>query len=390
METFEYDRVRDAEELAVHARNMAWSFHFDEAGILESLGRVGQEHVRVLRRDGATIGGLTLYPLAQYIGGRSVPMIGVNLVGMEPQHRGGGAATFLMEQAVREMAERAPISALYPAKQTVYRRVGYELAGVRWEHQAPLTGLGSGSRDGGVREIAAGGLDEVKRLHARRVAGSTGPLDRPDFMWQRIADPVRRKVRGFLLDGEREPEGYVFVEEKDGEGLRHDLLLLDVVVLTAAAARRLARFLADHGSLARHVTWHGDARDPFLFALPEQTWQTRAFFRWMLRVLDLPAALEARGYPSGITAAVDLHVDDPLLERNTGNWRLAVEGGRGHVERGGRASARLSVRGLASLFTGFASADALQAGGLLEADADTRAMLDRIFPLGDPWMSEMF
>ncbi len=392
MDAFEYDRPSGDAELERHAGIMAWSFRFPEDRIGESFRRVGTEHVRVLRKDGRTIGGLTLYPLGQYVGGRPVPMTGVNLVGIDPAHRGGGAATFLMESAVREMAQgEAPLSALYPAKQTLYRRAGFELAGTRWEHRARLADLGAGARTGSLREVRPDDLDDVKRLYRRRMESATGPLDRPPFFWRRIVDPLGdRKVRTFLIDGADGPEGYFVLETKEGEGFHHDLALGDLVVLTPDAARKALRFLGDHASMAKNVSWFGDANDPLFHAVPEQTWETRAAFRWMVRLLDVPRALTARGVPTGLRAAVDLHVDDPLLEENAGAWRVEVADGRTTVERGGTGAARVDVRGLASLYTGYVSARQLLATGLLRADADTVAALEQVFPPGNPWMPDMF
>ena len=48
----------------------------------------------------------------------------------------------------------------------------------------------------------------------------------------------------------------------------------------------------------------------------------------MLRIVDVAAALEARGYPAGLEAQLELEVEDELLAWNHGRLRLSVADGR--------------------------------------------------------------
>ena len=58
--------------------------------------------------------------------------------------------------------------------------------------------------------------------------------------------------------------------------------------------------------------------------------------RWMLRVLDLPAAVCGAGFPPAVAGEVPLVVDDPLVPRNAGSWLLRVAAGAGEVIPGRR------------------------------------------------------
>jgi predicted acetyltransferase len=389
----EYGPILDDKELDLHARNMAWSFHFPAEGIRESFRRVGADRVRILRRDGRAIGGLTLYPLAQWMGGRSVPMTGVNLVGIVPEHRGAGTATVLMESAVREMhASGIALSALYPAKQTLYRRVGFELAGSRFEHELALRYLEfGGDRDLPLRAYEPSDLPAIRKLHRSVSRRHTGPLDRPDFFWGRLVDPVGdREVRGYVVEGDGGCEGYAFVEELEAEGYQYRLAMTDFLAATDRAAKRLLRFLGDHATLGERVNWFGDPADLALLTLPEQVWRTKISFRWMLRVLDPVGALTQRGYPGGLTAAVDFHVTDPLLPQNDGPLRVEVADGRAHVTRGGSGALRTGERGLASIYTGYLSPHQAKAAGLLDGPDDALDAAAAMFAGGTPWMADMF
>ena len=62
----------------------------------------------------------------------------------------------------------------------------------------------------------------------------------------------------------------------------------------------------------------GGPMDPLLLLMREQDYQVKLLFHWMLRVLDVPAALEARGYPAGVSGTLHLEVEDELFPENRG------------------------------------------------------------------------
>lgn len=64
---------------------------------------------------------------------------------------------------------------------------------------------------------------------------------------------------------------------------------------------------------------------------------------WMLRVLDVPRALSARGWPAHLEGELHLEVTDDLVAANRGRWRLRVTGGAATVEPGGRGERRRPV-----------------------------------------------
>jgi predicted acetyltransferase len=92
--------------------------------------------------------------------------------------------------------------------------------------------------------------------------------------------------------------------------------------------------------------------------------------RWMLRVLDAPGAVAARGWPPHLAGEVELALEDPACPWNTGAWRLVLEEGRGRLEPGGRGSLRLDMRGFAVLYAGAASPAVLRRSGLLAGGDD--------------------
>lgn len=382
----ERDGPHAERELAQYARACAMAFigRPPEAYRDWIAKGVGLENALVARDErGEVMGGASLVPMGQFFGGRSVPMIGVAAVAVAPEWRGRGAAITVMREAVREMRARgAAISVLYPALQELYRLVGFEQAGARFETTVPGRLINIRGREPGlrVRTIADGDDAAVRGVYTRGAAEVDGHLDRGGYVWSRVRDFRGVKADGFVIEAEGGAiEGYLFFSQRPAEHqvLRHNLHLHDAAVATPRALRHMLGFLADHRSMTENIVWHGPAAGPLHALLPEPVYRVRLHEHWMLRVIDAPAAFAARGYPAGVAAEAHLEIgEDPLIPENAGRWVLRVRDGRGSLERGGSGAVRVSLRGLAPLFTGHLSARSLRVAGHLHAEDADLAGLD--------------
>ena len=110
----------------------------------------------------------------------------------------------------------------------------------------------------------------------------------------------------------------------------------------------------------------------------------------MIRVVDARKALTLRGYPPGVTATVELELEDDLVAANCGRLVLEVAEGRATVRDGGAGSVRASIRGLATMLTGFTSPRAAALAGLAEGPDAALDALGAAFAGPAPWMPDMF
>jgi len=123
----------------------------------------------------------------------------------------------------------------------------------------------------------------------------------------------------------------------------------------------------------------------------------------MLRLLDAPAAIAARGFPAA-DLAVPLQITDDLLAANSGRWELTVRAGVGRLSRyrtepgaspavpassGGQAPLALSARGLAALYAGTPVATLRRAGLADGGSPAADAALDGAFA-ATPFMLDGF
>jgi predicted acetyltransferase len=383
------------DELADVAPIIAWSFALPVADCEPWLRKAGLENVRVLRKAGRVEAALLTIPMAQFFGGRSVPMIGVAGVAAPVETRGSGAAHALMVGMLREARARgAALSTLYPATIGLYRKSGYEVAGARYEAKVPVRDIGVRDHETPLRPMTEADAPAVEACYRARAARANGFVDRGAHVWDRVRRP--RDVawpRGFVVEVDGRIEGYAIVHERREPVSPPPVYALhatDLVALTPRAHRRLLAMAADHGTLGSDFHWSGAPNDPFVQLLPRRGVQIRLNFPWMLRLVDLPAALRARGWPRHVDVAIDLDVTDDALPENAGRWSLHVAAGRATVERGGRGAVKIDVRALAALYTCWLDPFAACTAGGLEGDDDDLAALAAAFAGPSPWMPDFF
>lgn len=344
-------------------------------------------NVRIASRAGRPIGGMTLRPMGQWFGGRPVRMTGISAVGVEPAERSRGAGAEFMRAVLDELrTSGVPLSTLYPATQTIYRRCGYELAGdfVHYRLDADHIDV----RDRSLHIELTDDREAIAAIYESAARRTSGLLDRSEEMWKRVFEPWKRDAQAYVARGNEGPEGYVVYWRGDGD--QRDRMVGDVFASSAAAARRILTFVADHRSFVQFFDWVGPPANPFRFFLSEPRIGVHRSWPWMLRVLDVGAALRERGYAESLDAELHLDVSDDLFPANGGPLVLRVSGGKAEVESGGKRELRIDVRGLAPLYTGYMSAHELAATGYVDGGEETLRTADAIFAGPAPWLADFF
>jgi predicted acetyltransferase len=145
--------------------------------------------------------------------------------------------------------------------------------------------------------------------------------------------------------------------------------------------------------LGRWLEWVGPQQDPVALLLDEPVMQESFRYPWMLRVLDVPGALSARGWP-GIDADAVFAVDDPMFPANDGPWRLSVRDGEATVEsavsRDAREPRPIPIGAFSSMFSGFLRiADAVRLG-ILDHEDPAAPAFARLLSGPDPWSPFFF
>ena len=372
------------------------AFGADEPGIRRWIDIAGQQNFRVLDvgRGGAACLGIA--DIGQYFGGREVSMRGVYGVATAPEQRGHGHALRLMDDALREAHHAGiAISTLYPATHHLYRRSGYERAGETYIIDLNPASLDVRGRPLEIRQYQAADDEAMHRLHESRARHINGELARRTYIWPRVMGPRGEPASGYVVTRDGVVEGYVWFTAASDETFMLKMKVHDIVASGMDAAETLLRFLADHRSTCRVLTLPVAPDDPLLLLPREHQHTTRLSDYWMTRIVSVPAALEERGYPEGMSARLALHLThDRVLPENEGTWVMTVEGGRATVDGAGRQpgvpTLELDVQSLAPLFTGFMDAAALAVAGRVRGDASALAVARDVFRGGRVWMTTKF
>jgi predicted acetyltransferase len=349
------------------------------------------------------VGAASFHDMRQWWCGRAVPMAGVASVKVAPEDRGRGVARRLMTALLDEVAARGhPLSALYPATMPLYRSLGWELAGVRDTAVIPTRSL----RDlmppdpvvlaadpdvaaGSARLLRAAPADAeavisvIGRVH--QAARDCGPIT-----WDvasvasRLADP---DLYAYLSD-----DGFLIYRWHHG----NDALFVEgAEAISAPAQRVLWAHVGSHASIADRVFARVGPADVFWRLTRERDGDVHHRSMWMLRVVDAPAAIAARGFPAAVSLAVPLAIHDDARPANSGRWALTVTDGRGVLDpltpSGARADPPLTLgaRGLAALYAGTPVSTLRQAGLAAYGSPADDAALDTAFA-GTAYMLDAF
>lgn len=318
-----------------------------------------------------------MHPYRQLWGGRVLPMAGIAGVVVAPERRGRGAARLLMTAAMRRAVELGDVvSVLFPAVTTPYRRLGWELAGtvVRTAFAAEsLRRLGAPTV--AVRRATVADLDVIVDLVQRE-----GPRTRACGPLELTADDVRELLEDTGNFCYLAADGFL-VYAWDGSDLRVERLVAE----SAETTRSLWALVGSGASTVRQVYTYLPADDPVHWILDDKSDTGVSTERWMLRLLDAPAAIATRGFPLGVSIGVSLELSDPWLAGCAGSFRLEVQEGSGRLVSAERPTEdhtpalALGPNGMAALFAGTPMSTVRGAGLAAGGSTDDDARLDAAF-----------
>jgi len=363
--------------------------------------RVTMAEARVLRLGDEVVATAFRVPMGMFVGGVSVPQVGIAGVAVAPEARGRGLARRIMTETLRDMRSRGEhVSTLYSAAHPLYRSIGYESGGHLYKVRLPAGMIRSDDRGRGWRPYTPNDEVALKSCAGARASHVTGALDRGPYVWQRVFEPKQGLVEVFVADSEDGGiEAYcVYRIDRTPGGERLGSAAgwwMDVVDLGYAGGRgldRLLGFLQGFSSVVGEVRFAEGPNAPLLDRLDDRRFGIEVHDTWMLRVVSLDA-LTLRGYPTGLQATVGLRVHGDVLEDGVLTCVLEVSGGRGRLRKptGQEPLLDLHMRDLATLYTGMHSASQLVMAGRLEGCRDMIELADAAFTAtGGPCMFDFF
>jgi predicted acetyltransferase len=345
--------------------------------------------------DGSRLAASARYfDLRQWWQGRSMPMAGVAGVKVAPEERGRGVGRALMLELLAIMAGRGyPLSTLFPATARLYRGLGWEIAGGKYEAVLPAgelatllppdrlaagqgapglpaagqdaPGLPAAGQDApglpatgqDAPGLPATGQDAPGLLAAGR--GAAGPVSAPGVRRATAGDgaavvaalgvvheTLRESgpstetpdlVSAWLDDHDRfsylAEDGFLSYRWADRHSPMggHQLKVDYLAAASAGTARAFWKILSSHAPHADTIRACLPPGDAIEWLTREPVVATRRRDPWMLRVIDARAAIAARGYPAAVAISAQLELADEVRPGNSGRWALEIGGGAGKL-----------------------------------------------------------
>ena len=332
----------------------------------------------VAELPGGPCGFLRIYDYAQFFGGVAVPMGGLASVAVTPSARGRGVASALLDTALAAMRDSGQcVSALYPSVAPLYRGKGWEQVGVlQWLDLRIDRLLRFGDARVDLRPATDDDLDGMLTAYREVASGIDGMLDRRSGGFA-AKELLLGPIKDVAIGPDGQVSGYLA-----GERSRSDVLVINELVATDVATAT--------GLLGAIGSWAGQLEQVAVRVLDMTTcrqllplpmrYQAR-FQPWMMRVVDFPAAVAARGWPAAPLLrpfTVDLEITDAYAPWHAGRHRLVVDEDGVRCEPGGSGAVRITGQGLAPWYAGSATTSALRRLGLLEGDPAQAARLDAL------------
>ena len=317
---------------------------------------------------------------------------GLGAVATAPEHRGKGYSRALCRSAIEEYhSSGVGFVALWPFSTAFYRNLGWAVAHKRKRFEFPPDALPDYDVSGQMRPLDASDLERLRPVETVDSEGVGLSMRRSEQWWH------DRTLSAWT--GGTDPYSYCY--ERDGtlEGVLvytvDDEETLSVATMAASdeeAHRAVVNFLAGHGAQIETIVLKRPPEYDLLDRVerPEQI-DCRLTTGAMVR-LTAPDALEALSWPkTDIECTID--VQDPLVERNDGQFGLTVADGNATVRprETGEPDLTVDIGTLSQLAVGTHGVEtASRLGGLDLRTESLREPLDTVFDQQPVYLQEFF
>ncbi|WP_267287514.1 enhanced intracellular survival protein Eis [Mycolicibacterium porcinum] len=288
-------------------------------------------------------------------GGAVLPAAGISYVAVAPTHRRRGILRSMYTELHQRIADaRYPVAALTASEGGIYGRFGY----------GPATTVHLMTVDrrfaqfhasvpdpGGVRLVKpAEHRDAFAEIYDRWRLRTPGGLACPTALWDDVlADRENTRDGGSELFAFLHPDGYALYRVHGEES--RTLRVREVTAVTMDAYIALWRALLGMDLMEKVSTWThpGDAL-PYLLTNPRLARVTSSSDDLWVRIMNVPAALEARRYQADLDIVLD--VTDGFRD-DGGRFALQIRDGRARcTPTDAPADLELGLDVLGSLYLG--------------------------------------
>jgi predicted acetyltransferase len=326
--------------------------------------------------------------------GNWVSLAGVAAVASPPEHRRKGLVADLLAASLSDYRERGwPISALRPFEESFYAKYGWA-TGVRYRTATVEPGALAPTAElvgdeGRFRQIHPEDHERLHDAYDAWLEGTTLATRRSDDWWRDriLVSPHGEDPFCYAWERDGEVRGYVVYEVTDDRTLQTQ----EVAAADDEAYLHLLRFCYNHDSQLQSVELYGPESEFLIDVVDDRDALTvEEAAGQMVRIVDVPPALEAPAYAA--EGRVVLDVSDDTAPWNDDRFALTVENGVATVDRTDAApDVHVAIGTLSQLLVGYLSVDRARLVGDLTVDDPAAAeTLAALFPTEETFLPESF
>ncbi|GGF98331.1 UPF0256 protein [Rhodococcoides trifolii] len=322
--------------------------------------------------DGAVVGSVDGFTSDMTVpGGARLPHVAVTRVGVLPTHTRRGIVSGLLTHQLRDARERGEVFASLRASEAViYGRFGYAVANL--SHTVEVVTARARMRDsvmdgGPVRMVSTDeSYDVLPGVYDNAVSARPGSIGRPSTWWagQKFGSQLGTDPSYVAVQGD---SGFVRYHGIGADtwftGDNRTAIVDDFWAPTTEAYVGLIRFLFSLDLVTRFVFAAMPIDDPLPQLLIDQraVRVTKSRDETWLRILDVSRALSSRTYRGA--GAVTVSITDPVLQENSGTFRVSAEGAEAVTSE---PDLTIDVTSLAAVYLGGTAWHQLAAAGAVQ------------------------
>ena len=337
-------------------------------------------------------------------GGGQVATAGITAVGVQPTHRRRGINTALMRVQLDDVRERGePLAALFASEGGIYGRYGYGMAAFLGEVNLEVerSAFVRGHRSSGRMRLVdrAEALPLMRGVYDSEQARRPGMIAVDDRWWEWLFyesskdkdEPVKYVVHE--QDGAVDAYATYKVKHEWPESIaKLEVTVRQLIGSTPQGWADMWRYLFDIDLVHSLNAWNRPVDEPLLDLMQEPR-RLRFGLKdgLYVRLVDVPAALSARGYNGEETVVIE--VIDPFCPWNEGRYAITTAPNGASCERttvGAQIACTATDLGAVYLGgTGFRRLH--RAGRVQELMPGALALADALFTTDPaPWCSFLF
>jgi predicted acetyltransferase len=325
------------EAVRLHGAAFSEEIHPEEADVVRPIF-VSDRNLAAFEGD-TMVGQASASPMELTVPGGLLPAAGITAVAVLPTHRRRGVGRALMRRQLDEVHDQGTsLAYLWASEGRIYQRFGYGIgsfSGAFDIHRTDTEMVHTVEPPGRMRLFdRAEAMKSFPSVYERVRPGRPGMIDRDERWWNAVFLDIEARRDGATpffwaaYEGRGGLDGYVVYRVKEAHDhrgrFRNVLDVEELVWASPDAYVGLWTYCFGVDLIGRLTGWRRPVDEPLLYLLAEPRALSFRFRdgTW-LRVVDVPAALEARRY--AVEDRVTLGVEDAFCPWNEAAW--TVEGG---------------------------------------------------------------